>query len=129
MGEDGALAGGERSQAREKWRKKRAGRASALMAKETERWLDAVAKAVREGFDGFQIQQVVAEVVAEDPVGTARFMENTHRPTQAMAVVSMDEEAEEWEHSARTSAWGFFHSKLRPKAASGAHVRHICIES
>ena len=40
----------------------------------------------------------------------------------------MDEEAEEWEHSARTSG-GFFHSKLRPKAASGAHVRNICIES
>ena len=37
-------------------------------------------------------------MVAEDPVGCARFMEKTHRPTQAMAVVTMDEEAEEWEH-------------------------------
>ncbi|CAK8992467.1 Uncharacterized protein SCF082_LOCUS3110 [Durusdinium trenchii] len=51
---------------------------------ETERWLDAVAKAVKEGWDGLQIQQAVADVVAEDPVGCARFMETTHRPTQAV---------------------------------------------
>eukprot|EP00913_Durusdinium_trenchii_P018790 g17657.t1 len=79
---------------------------SALMAKdppadfrETERWLDAVAKAVKEGWDGLQIQQAVADVVAEDPVGCARFMETTHRPTQAMGVITMDDEAEEWEQS------------------------------
>lgn len=38
------------------------------------------------GWDGLQIQQAVADVVAEDPVGCARFMETTHRPTQAVPV-------------------------------------------
>eukprot|EP00440_Ansanella_granifera_P037023 gb/GFBE01040176.1/.p1 GENE.gb/GFBE01040176.1/~~gb/GFBE01040176.1/.p1 ORF type:complete len:146 (+),score=33.10 gb/GFBE01040176.1/:1-438(+) len=72
---------------------------NALASKDTERWLDAVAKADKEGWDGFQIQQAVAEVVADDPVGTARFMENTHRPTQAMGVIQLDDEAQEWEHA------------------------------
>ena len=43
------------------------------------------------GWDGFQIQQAVAEVVTEDPVGTARFMETTHRPTQEGMVFEMCE--------------------------------------
>eukprot|EP00931_Biecheleriopsis_adriatica_P087834 TRINITY_DN6224_c0_g1_i1.p1 TRINITY_DN6224_c0_g1~~TRINITY_DN6224_c0_g1_i1.p1 ORF type:complete len:147 (+),score=27.11 TRINITY_DN6224_c0_g1_i1:86-526(+) len=71
---------------------------SALTAKDTEKWLDAVAKADKEGWDGFQIQQALVEVVADDPVGTARFMENTHRPTQAMGVITMGEDCDEWEH-------------------------------
>ena len=45
-----------------------------------------------EEWDGFvkipcqqkNVAESAAEVVAEDPVGTARFMENTHRPTQAV---------------------------------------------
>eukprot|EP00439_Symbiodinium_sp_Y106_P023910 s1964_g2.t3 len=72
---------------------------TALTTKETERWLDAVAKATKEGWDGAEIQQAVAEVVEEDPIGAARFMENTHRPTQAMAVIALEEEADDWEQS------------------------------
>ncbi|OLQ12496.1 hypothetical protein AK812_SmicGene3575 [Symbiodinium microadriaticum] len=72
---------------------------TALTTKETERWLDAVAKATKEGWGGAEIQQAVAEVVEEDPIAAARFMENTHRPTQAMAVIAMEEEADDWEQS------------------------------
>ncbi|CAE8647897.1 unnamed protein product, partial [Polarella glacialis] len=64
-----------------------------------EKWLDAVAKATADGFDGEQIAAALEEVVREDPVGAARFMESTHRPTQAMGVIQLDEGVEEWEHS------------------------------
>mmetsp|Transcript_90480 Transcript_90480/g.198203 ORF Transcript_90480/g.198203 Transcript_90480/m.198203 type:complete len:152 (+) Transcript_90480:71-526(+) len=89
---------------------------AALEERSEEKWVDAVTRAEREGYDGDQIANALEEIIAKDPIGCHRFMENMHRPPQAMAVINIGQECDEWEQAMRyshemingalSSAWG-----------------------
>mmetsp|Transcript_79333 Transcript_79333/g.201989 ORF Transcript_79333/g.201989 Transcript_79333/m.201989 type:complete len:139 (-) Transcript_79333:61-477(-) len=70
---------------------------AALEERDEKKWLEAVARGEKEGYDGDQIAEALEEIIAQNPVGCHRFMEELHRPPQAMAVLNVGQEADEWE--------------------------------
>merc|ERR1719277_1340459 len=62
-----------------------------------EAWLEATLRVNKEGYDTEQISEALEETLKDDPVGTSRFMEDIHRAPQAMMVISMEDDVEDWE--------------------------------
>merc|ERR1712187_689322 len=69
----------------------------ALEKRDSEKWVNALTQAQKEGYENDQINEALEETIKEDPVGAAKFMESTYRPPRAMAVLSMPDDGEEWE--------------------------------
>mmetsp|Transcript_57866 Transcript_57866/g.130120 ORF Transcript_57866/g.130120 Transcript_57866/m.130120 type:complete len:140 (-) Transcript_57866:90-509(-) len=68
-----------------------------LEKRNPEKWCEAMIRAEKEGYDGDQISEALEETIKEDPMGCYRFMEEISRPPQAMTVISMPDDCEEWE--------------------------------
>merc|ERR1711879_988650 len=61
---------------------------TALEKRDQDAWLEATLRVNKEGYDTEQISEALEETLKDDPVGTARFMEDIHRAPQAMMVIS-----------------------------------------
>mmetsp|Transcript_57886 Transcript_57886/g.124363 ORF Transcript_57886/g.124363 Transcript_57886/m.124363 type:complete len:138 (+) Transcript_57886:96-509(+) len=70
---------------------------TALEKRDQEAWLEATLRVNKEGYDTEQISEALEETLKDDPVGTSRFMEDIHRAPQAMMVISMEDDVEDWE--------------------------------
>mmetsp|Transcript_48984 Transcript_48984/g.140307 ORF Transcript_48984/g.140307 Transcript_48984/m.140307 type:complete len:140 (-) Transcript_48984:117-536(-) len=73
----------------------------ALEKKNAEKWCEAMIRSEREGYDNDQIAEALEETIKEDPMGCYRFMEDISRPPQAMAVLNMPDDCDEWEPQVR----------------------------
>eukprot|EP00747_Dinoflagellata_sp_TGD_P162528 gnl/TRDRNA2_/TRDRNA2_180222_c0_seq1.p1 gnl/TRDRNA2_/TRDRNA2_180222_c0~~gnl/TRDRNA2_/TRDRNA2_180222_c0_seq1.p1 ORF type:complete len:139 (+),score=44.46 gnl/TRDRNA2_/TRDRNA2_180222_c0_seq1:68-484(+) len=69
----------------------------ALAEKDQRKWVDAVYKAEEAGIRDDEVQAALEETIQSDPVGSYRFMDAVFRPAQAMVVVGVPEDAENWE--------------------------------
>merc|ERR1712176_1267620 len=70
---------------------------TALEKKDSEKWVNAITQAQKEGYETDQINEALEETIKEDPVAAAKFMESTYRPPKAMCVINMPDDCEEWE--------------------------------